>query len=115
MANMTQAASAYQAAAAHRNLRVQEADVFRRASFALKLASDADDTTRARAIADNRRLWLLVMDLLRDPTNALPPPLRASIVSVGMVVQREMERASPDFSFLISINDNIAAGLAGEP
>ena len=44
--------------------------------------------------------------------DALPPDLRASIVSVGIAVQREMTRDNPDLDFLISINDNIAAGLA---
>ena len=39
--------------------------------------------------------------------------LRASIVSVGFAVQREMDREDPDFDFLISINENIAAGLSG--
>ncbi len=67
-----------------------------------------------QAIADNRRLWLTVADLMRDPLNALPEDLRASIVSVGMAVQREMEQESPDFDFLIGINENIAAGLSGQ-
>jgi flagellar protein FlaF len=65
-----------------------------------------------QAIADNRRLWATVSDLMRDPANALPTELRASIVSVGIAVQREMTRDNPDLDFLISINDNIAAGLA---
>jgi flagellar biosynthesis regulator FlaF len=45
----------------------------------------------------------------------LPDGLRAAIISVGLAVQREMERPSPDLDFLISVNDNIAAGLAGQP
>ncbi len=68
-----------------------------------------------RALADNRRLWMMVTDLMRDPGNALPEPLRASIISVGRSVQREMDQEKPDFDFLISINENIAAGLAGQP
>ena len=48
---------------------------------------------RVRALADNRRLWLTVADLMRDPENALPLELRASIVSVGLAVQREMDRS----------------------
>ena len=67
---------------------------------------------RVRAIADNRRLWMTVSDLMRDPLNALPVELRASIVSVGLIVQREMDREAPDFDFLIAINENIAAGLS---
>ena len=68
-----------------------------------------------RALADNRRLWMMVTDLMIDPGNALPDPLKASIISVSRSVQREMEQEKPDFDFLISINENIAAGLAGQP
>ena len=112
METMRQAAQAYQAAATHRSQREQEADVFRRANGALKAARNATSTSRARAIADNRRLWLAVTDLMRDPLNALPQDLRASIVSLGIAVQREMGRDTPDIDFLIDINENIAAGLA---
>jgi flagellar biosynthesis activator protein FlaF len=114
MPSMNQAARAYEAAATHRSQREQEADVFRRATGALKSARDADSLQRVRAIADNRRLWMTVADLMRDPLNALPVELRAGIVSVGLTVQREMDRDSPDFDFLIAINESIAAGLTGE-
>jgi flagellar protein FlaF len=112
---MNRATRAYEAAATHRTQREQEADVFRRATGALKTARDADSLKRVRAIADNRLLWMTVADLMRDPVNALPTELRASIVSVGLAVQREMDRESPDFDFLIAVNENIAAGLAGRP
>ncbi len=114
MQSLTDAARAYQAAANHRSQREQEADVFRYASGALKAARHADAIRRVQAIADNRRLWTVVTDLMRDPANALPADLRASIVSVGIAVQREMERDPPDFDFLITINENIAAGLSGQ-
>ena len=106
------ATSAYRAAASHRSLRAQEADVFRRANAALKLARNGSTMDKARAIADNRRLWLTVHSLLIDPANALPDGLRASIISVGRAVRREMEKPAPDFEFLIEVNENIAAGLA---
>lgn len=114
MPSMNQATRAYEAAATHRTQREQEADVFRHAVGALKTARDADALQRVRAIADNRRLWMTVGDLMRDPSNALPVELRAGIVSVGLAVQREMDRDSPDFDFLIAVNENIAAGLAGQ-
>ncbi len=114
MPSVNQATRAYQAAATHRTQREQEADVFRRATGALKTARDADPLQRVRAIADNRRLWTTVADLMRDPQNELPVELRAGIVSVGLAVQREMDRDSPDFDFLITVNDNMAAGLAGQ-
>jgi len=111
MPTLTQGPRAYEAAATHRSLRVQEADVFRRATGALRAARDSDAILRAQAIADNRRLWLTVNDLMRDPLNPLPQELRASIVGVGLAVQREMDGPKPDFDFLIGINENIAAGL----
>ena len=114
MQTLSQATRAYQAAATHRSQREQEADVFRRASGALKAARDAEPLIRVQAIADNRRLWTTVTDLMRDPLNALPQDLRASIVSVGITVQREMEQEAPDFDFLIGINENFAAGLSGQ-
>jgi len=108
----TQAARAYEAASVHRSPREQEADIFRRATGALRAARDAGPIQRVRALADNRRLWMAVGDLMRDPANALPIALRASIISVGMAVEREMDREQPDFAFLIEINENFAAGLA---
>jgi flagellar biosynthesis regulator FlaF len=110
---MHQATRAYEAAATHRSQREQEADVFRRAIGALKAARDGNALQRVRALADNRRLWMTVHDLMRDPDNNLPPVLRAAIVSVGITVQREMDRDTPNFDFLIAINENFAAGLAG--
>jgi flagellar biosynthesis activator protein FlaF len=114
MQTMRQAARAYDAAATHRSLRTQEADVFRRATGALKSAREAGPIPRVQAIADNRRLWMTVVDLMRDPLNALSPDLRASIVSVGLAVQREMDRNAPDFEFLIAVNEDIAAGLCDQ-
>ena len=49
---------------------------------------------------------------MRDPLNALPEQLRAAIISVGMTARREMDQVSPNFDFLIDINENIAAGLS---
>lgn len=111
MHDIRRAAQAYEAASGHRDLRAQEADVFRYAIGALKSARAGSRIQQARAVAENRRLWITVTDLMRDPDNALPAELRASIVSVGLAVRREMERDDPDFDFLISVNENIAAGL----
>jgi flagellar biosynthesis regulator FlaF len=115
MQNARQAIHAYRTASRYRSQRDQEADVFHHAITALKNAKEAGSITRVRALADNRRLWMMVSDLLRDPSNALPDPLKASILSVGLTVQREMEQEAPDFNFLISVNEHVAAGLAGKP
>ena len=108
------AARAYQASSGRRSLREQEADVFRRVNGALRTTRDAGEMARIRALADNRRLWGTIMDLVRDPANALPEPLRAHIVSIGLAVQRDMDGANPDWDFLIGINEQIAAGLCGQ-
>ena len=105
-------ALAYQQAARHRGTREQEADVFRRVNAALHSAGD-DRMAQARAMADNGRLWLAVMDAMRDPANGLPAPLRASVVSVGLAVQREAAAPHPDLGFITGINEQIAAGLSG--
>ena len=107
------AARAYQARSADRNLREQEADVFRRATAALRKAQKGDALDRVRALADNHLLWTTLVIALRDSQNTLPPQLRGSIISVGMTVQREMATEKPDYSFLIGINEQITAGLMG--
>jgi flagellar biosynthesis regulator FlaF len=113
--NASHAIQAYKTASRYRSQRDQEADVFHHAIAALKRAKTADTIQQVRALADNRRLWTTVSNLLSDPGNALPEPLRASILSVGLTVQREMDQDAPDFDFLFSINEIIAAGLAGQP
>jgi flagellar protein FlaF len=115
MQNASRAIQAYKTASRYRSQREQEADVFHHAIAGLKGAKEAGSIQQVRALADNRRLWMMVSDLLRDPGNALPESLRISILSVGLTVQREMDNDSPDFDFLISINENLAAGLAGKP
>jgi len=108
--------TAYRAARAAMPPRAQEADVFRRVIGALRAAQGTGPEAglrATRALADNRRLWIAVESVLADPTNGLPPPLRASIISVGRAVLREMDRDEPDLGFLIEVNENVAAGLAG--
>ena len=110
-----QAARAYRAASAHRSVREQEADVFRRVTGALRAAQKGTELDQVKALADNTRLWMMVGNLLRDPDNALPAALRASVVSVGQALQREMQQPAPDFDFLIAVNEDITAGLSGVP
>ena len=112
MYSTRKAARAYQASADNRSLRAQEADVFYRANGALRSAQGGSATDRVRAIADNRRLWLTVVGMVQDPDNQLPSTVRAAIISVGHSVQRAMDNPSPDFEFLIAVNENVAAGLA---
>ncbi|WP_426956260.1 flagellar biosynthesis regulator FlaF [Muricoccus radiodurans] len=108
--------AAYGATRAARPLKEAEADVFRRVTGGLRAARDtAEPIGTVRALADNRRLWMAVHGLMADPTNALPRPLRASIISLGHSVLREMDGTEPDLSFLIEVNEQIALGLSGSP
>ncbi len=104
---------AYGAARAARDPREQEADVIRRVTHGLRTALEAEGATRTRAVADNRRLWLAMESALVDPANRLPAPMRAGLVSLGRAVLREMGSPSPDIAFLIEVNEQVAAGLAG--
>jgi flagellar biosynthesis regulator FlaF len=114
MATMNYAARAYEAASEHRSQRAREADVFRRVTGAMRASRDGSSIGRVRALADNRLLWITVDDLMRDPDSTLPTALRANIVSVGLAVQREMDKDEPDFDFLIGINDQFLAGLSDD-
>jgi flagellar biosynthesis regulator FlaF len=98
-----------------RTLREQEADVFRRVNYGLKAALNGDAIDRARAISDNLRLWLAIEAAMVNPDNQLPEITRVGIMRLGRSVQREMENQEPDMEFLININDQMIAGLSGDP
>ncbi len=112
MSSHITAARAYAASAGLRSLREQEADLFRRANAALRQGRERGAVQLVRALSDTGRLWATVVDLLRDPANALPAELKAAIVSVGLAVQREVQNPTPDVDFLIAVNEDLAAGLA---
>ncbi len=103
---------AYADARAQRSPREQEADIFRMVSGRLRTARDGAELDRVRALADNARLWAATSGFLQDPANRLPPETRAGIVSIGHAVGRAMASGAPDFDFLISVNDTMAAGLS---
>ena len=98
-----------------RTLREQEADVFRRVNYSLKAALNGDAIERARAVADNRRLWLAIETALVNPDNLLPEVTRVSIMRLGRLIQREMQSQEPDIPFLVEMNDQMIAGLSGDP
>jgi flagellar protein FlaF len=99
--------------------KLQEREIVARVTHRLKLAQQKNDPVEtARAISDNQVLWTVLMADLQNPANALPPALKASIVSVGMAVMREMDRMGKgtlDFDFLVTVNQNIMDGLEGKP
>ena len=108
-----QAFRAYANARAQRSPREQEADIFRMVNGRLRNARAAGtELDCVRALADNARLWTATSGFLQDPSNRLPPETRAGIVSISHAVTRAMASGAPDFDFLISVNDTMAAGLS---
>ncbi len=101
------------AAAYRRHLapKQMEAEIFARATRAIRSAEAGTEMDRIRAIADNRRLWNAVYGAVVDPTNALPVTLRAQIASVALTVIRECEAAQPDLAFVAGMNEIFAGGL----
>jgi len=98
-----------------RTLREQEADVFRRINYGLKAAINGNAIDRARAISDNRLLWLAIEVALVNLENQLRETTRVGILRLGRGVQREMDNQEPDIAFLIDINEQMIAGLSGDP
>ena len=86
--------------------------MFRQVNAAIR-GADGDMLAQARALADNGRLWLAVMDAMRDPGNRLPEAVRAAVISVGHAIRREADAVAPDLGFILGVNEDIAAGLAG--
>ena len=109
--NMKHARRAYQMTRQAMDPREQEADVFRRVTGALKAALEQEGIARARAVADNRRLWIALDASLRHPANQLPQETKLTMLQVGRAVLREMENSTPDLPFLIEINEQMASGL----
>lgn len=115
MPSLNMASRAYAAASVNKTIREQEADVFRQVIARLQAARGSVPVARVRALADNRRLWMAVADLVRDRDNPLPPETRAGLISISHSVQRAMDADEPNFDFLIAINKHIAEGLSGNP
>ena len=98
-----------------RSLREQEADVFRRVNYGLKAALNADAVDQARAIADNRRLWMALEAVVIHPANQLPEALKGSILNLISTVQKKMDLKTRDIPFLITMNEQMIAELSGDP
>lgn len=111
---MSQMTARQQGASAYRRSltpKQMEAEVFARATRAIRGAESGGPLDVARAVADNRRLWDAVHGVVVDPQNGLPAPIRAQIASVALAVIRECEAEQPDLGFIAETNDQFAAGL----
>ncbi len=70
---------------------------------------------RIEALFYLRRLWTIFIDDLMDPNNELPEQLRAGIVSIGIWMNKEIDRfragQTTDLTPMIEINALIRDGL----
>ena len=62
-----------------------------------------------------RRLWMIFLDDLKDPSNELSAQLRAGIISIGIWMMKEIDRVrsglTDDLTPMIEINEIIRDGL----
>jgi flagellar biosynthesis activator protein FlaF len=110
---------AYQQAATRAETpRETEYRLFAQVTRALLEASQLDPSEigkRADALDWNRRVWSALAADCGHPDNKLPAPLRASIISLSIWVEKHSAlviRRKEDFEPLIEINRMIMQGLA---
>jgi len=87
-----------------------------RALIAAQSADPRDARTRFDALDWNRRLWSTLGADCADSGNALPAPLRASIISLSIWVDKHTSaviRREEEIEPLIEINRMIMQGLGG--
>jgi len=100
-----------------RAMRAQEARALDRVIAQLREADSYGPRSRAgiQALYQLRTLWTVFLDDLNGPENALPTPLRARLLSIGIWVIKEIERLrtgeSTEFAPIIEINQIIRDGL----
>lgn len=103
-------------AAASETPREREARAFRHVNA--QLAAATDTASRAAALHLAHRLWSILLTDLADPANALPPDLKARLISLGLWAQREaVARMSDQGSLepLMAIHRDLIEALTTRP
>ncbi|MFU8863092.1 MAG: flagellar biosynthesis regulator FlaF [Rhodobacterales bacterium] len=70
------------------------------------------------ALIENQTFWAALKHDLAHPTNALPPELRAGLLSIALWVDQKTKNVlggQPGVMALVEINRSIIAGLAATP
>lgn len=98
--------------------RVTEANALLRCAALLEEAKGPDIAylDYAEAVRHNQSLWTMFQAALVDPENPLPAPLKDTLKSLSVYVDRRTMRALAEhkaelLNVLININKEIAAGL----
>ena len=98
-------------------MRASERAAMDRVIVMLRAGQDKGPQSRERieALFYLKRLWTIFLDDLRDPNNELPEQLRAGIISIGIWMMKEIDRArrraTDDLTPMIEINELIRDGL----
>ena len=98
-------------------MRARERQAMDRVIAMLRAAQEEGPLSRERveALFYLRRLWTIFLDDLKDPNNELPEQLRAGIISIGIWMMKEIDRArgrqTDDLTPMIEINEIIRDGL----
>ena len=101
----------------HQTMRAREREALDRVIGMLRAAQEKGPLSRERieALFYLRRLWTIFLDDLQDPNNELPDQLRAGIISIGIWMMKEIDRArtrvTDDLAPMIEINEIIRDGL----
>ncbi len=75
---------------------------------------DVEPMARIRALNGNTQMWSLLVADLSDPANALPDPVKAGYISLGLYARRASLAAmssKADLSTLIRINTDVLEAL----
>jgi flagellar biosynthesis activator protein FlaF len=97
--------------------REREREVIQRSIDLLKSAREKGSNSREAidALYYLDRLWSLLLDDLASSENRLPKELRASLISIGIWILRQVENIrndqSEDFDGLIDVSKTICLGL----
>jgi flagellar protein FlaF len=98
-------------------MRARERQAMDRAIQLLREARDKGPGTRevVEALFYLRRLWSIFLNDLNNPDNELPQQLRAGLISIGIWINKEIERIrtgqAKDLTPMIEINEIIRNGL----
>ncbi|HEY8003168.1 MAG TPA: flagellar biosynthesis regulator FlaF, partial [Phenylobacterium sp.] len=107
----------HQASTRAESPRQTEYRLFAQVTLALMEAAKSDPADvagRVDALDWNRRIWTVLSEDCANPDNALPAPLRASIISLAIWVGRHTSaviRRREDIEPLIEVNRMIMQGL----
>ncbi len=98
-------------------MRARERQAMDRVIVMLRAAQEKGPQSRERvdALYYLHRLWMIFLNDLNDSNNELPDQLRAGIISIGIWMNKEIDRVrggvTSDLTPMIEINELIRDGL----